>query len=163
MDMHKLISLSAKKLGRDRAGFGAMELGLALPFLLLLCLGMIDASYLISTKIDYEQAAQRTTDFALAKRPTSSSTTYLVNEAVSASGLGSDNVTVELFLECDGVKQSNFNTVCPADEASGRFVSVEISKEVATRFDWSALSRLIGYKAFNGTVTVTGDSLVRFQ
>lgn len=163
MTMAQTALLRARKLATDSAGFGAMELGLALPFLLLMCLGMIDASNLISTKIDYEQAAQRTTDFALAKRPTNSSTTYLVNEAVNASGLGADDITVELFLECDGVKQSNFNSVCEDGEASGRFVSVEISKDVATRFDWSALSRLIGYKAFNGTVTVTGDSLVRFQ
>lgn len=161
--MRKLITLSACKLASDRRGFGAMELGLALPFLLLLCLGMIDASYLISTKIDYEQAAQRTTDFALAKRPTNSSTTYLIAEAKNASGLEADNITVELFLECDGEKQSNFNTTCPAGEASGRFVSVEISNDVATRFDWAGLANLIGYKVFDSAVTVTGDSLVRFQ
>ena len=152
-----------RKLASDKAGFGAMELGLALPFLLLLCLGMIDASNLISTKIDYEQAAQRTTDFALAKRPTNSSTTYLTAEAVRASGLEASKVKVELFLECDGVKQANFNSVCPSGEVSGRFVSVTITNNVATKFDWSALSRLIGYKAFDSTVTVTGDSEVRFQ
>ncbi len=161
--MHNLIAPLAQKLASDRTGFGAMELGLALPFLLLLCLGMIDASYLISTKIDYEQAAQQTTDFALAKRPTNSSTTYLVSEAKRASGLETSNVDVELFLECDGVRQSDFDTVCPDDEASARFVSVEITKDVATRFDWSGLANLIGYKAFDSTVTVTGDSEVRFQ
>lgn len=163
MAMTPITLLRARKLASDSAGFGAMELGLALPFLLLLCLGMIDASNLISTKIDYEQAAQRTTDFALAKRPTNSSTTYLVSEAVRASGLEANNIEVELFLECDGVKQDDFDTVCPDDEASARFVSVEITNDVATRFDWSGLSRLIGYRAFDSTVTVTGDSLVRFQ
>lgn len=153
----------ARHLAGDRTGFGAMELGLALPFLMLLSLGMIDASFLISTKIDYEQAAQRTTDYALAKRPTNGSTTYLVSEAIRASGLSTDKVSVEIFLECDGVKQADFNTVCADDQASARFVSVEMRNDVATYFDWSALAKLIGYKAFDRTVTVTGDSLVRFQ
>lgn len=151
------------RLLNNRDGFGAMELGLALPFLLLLCLGMIDASHMISTKIDYEQAAQRTTDFALARRPTNSNTTNYEAEARAASGLTADKIDVELFLECDGTKQSNFNTICPSGQASARYISVEISNDVPTRFDWSAFGKLIGYEAFDSTVTVTGDSLVRFQ
>lgn len=152
-----------KRLLTNRDGFGAMELGLALPFLLLLCLGMIDASHMISTKIDYEQAAQRTTDFALARRPTNSNTTNYVAEAKAASGLENDNIDVELFLECDGTKQANFDSVCAPGQASARYISVEISNDVPTRFDWAGFGKLIGYSAFNSTVKVTGDSLVRFQ
>ena len=152
-----------KRLKGDRRGFGAMELGLALPFLMLLCLGMIDASTLISTKIDYEQAAQRTTDFALARRPTNDSTTYIETEAKSASGLTADDITVEIFLECDGVRQDRFDSVCAATEVTARYVSVELSNDVATQFDWGALGRILGISAFSNTVTVTGDSLVRFQ
>ena len=152
-----------ERLFKDRDGFGAMEMGLALPFLLLLCLGMIDASRMISTKIDYEQAAQRTTDFALARRPTNSNTSNYEAEAQAASGLSADKIDVELFLECDGAMQASFDSVCTPGQASARYISVEISNDVATRFDWSAFGRLIGYKAFDSTVTVTGDSLVRFQ
>ena len=147
----------------DHEGFGAMELALALPFLMLLSLGMIDASTMISTKIDYEQAAQRTTDFALARRPTNGNTSNYVAEAKAASGLPADNVTVEIFLECDGTKQSNFDTICPSDQTSARYISVEISNDVATRFDWTALGKMLGFKAFDSTVKITGDSLVRFQ
>ncbi len=157
------LSSTLRQLSGDRSGMGAMELGLASPFLLLLSLGMIDASTLIRTKIDYEQAAQRTTDFALAKRPTSKSTTYLVAEAKRASGLAESDVSVELFLECDGVRQSDFDNVCADGEIPARYVSVEVANDVATYFDWSALARIIGYKAFSNTVKVTGDSEVRFQ
>jgi len=157
------LSSTLRQLSGDRSGMGAMELGLASPFLLLLSLGMIDASTLISTKIDYEQAAQRTTDFALAKRPTSSSTTYILAEAKRASGLPETDITVQLFLECDGVRQDSFNNVCADSEIPARYVSVEVTNDVATYFDWSALARIIGYKAFSNTVTVTGDSEVRFQ
>lgn len=148
---------------KDARGFGAMELALALPFLMLLTLGMIDASMLISTKIDYEQAAQRTTDFALAKRPTNSKTAYLETEAKNASGLAADNITVEIFLECDGVRQTKFDTVCDSSAVTARYVSVELENDVETQFDWGALGRILGISAFSNSVTVTGDSLVRFQ
>jgi len=151
------------RLTGDRRGFGAMELALALPFLMLLSLGMIDASVLISTKIDYEQAAQRTTDFALAKRPTNEKTAYLEAEAKRASGLGTDAITVEIFLECDGVRQTDFDTVCDSSAVTARYVSVEIENAVETQFDWGSLGRILGFTAFSNSVTVTGDSLVRFQ
>lgn len=152
-----------RKIRSDTTGFGAMELGLALPFLLLLCLGMIDASHMISTKIDYEQAAQRTTDFALARRPTNDNTSYLVTEAKNASGLEADDIDVEIFLECNGTKQADFDSVCPSGQASARYVSVEIERDVPTRFDWSVFGKIVGQRGFNSKVTVTGDSLVRFQ
>lgn len=147
----------------DCRGFGAMELALALPFLMLLCLGMIDGSTLISTKIDYEQAAQRTTDFALAKRPTNDSTAYLLTEAKNASGLSADEITVEIFLECDGVRQTTFDSQCGDTQVTARYVSVEIENDVKTQFDWAALSSVLGIKGFSNSVKVTGDSLVRFQ
>ncbi len=99
----------------------------------------------------------------MAKRPTSSSKTYLVAEAIRASGLPENKVDVQLFLECDGVRQTDFNTVCPGGTIAARYVSVEVANDVETYFDWAALARIIGYKAFNRTVKVTGDSLVRFQ
>lgn len=150
-------------LAHNREGMGAMELALALPFLMLLTLGMIDASTLIATKIDYEQAAQRTTDFALAKRPTNSNNAYLVAEAVRASGLPTDRIKVELLLECDGVRQADFNTACAIGQNRARFVNVEIRNAVATQFDWSSLAGFLGHNPFTNSVTVTGDSLVRFQ
>ncbi|MCB2082819.1 MAG: hypothetical protein KDD90_02035 [Sphingomonadaceae bacterium] len=153
----------ARLLKADRKGFGAMELGLSLPVLMLLGLGTVDASNLIAAKMDFEAAAQRTTDYALAKRPNGSNGAYLRAEAANAAGVSEQDVTVQIFLECNGVKQDNFNTLCPSGEVPTRFVSVEISKPVATEFDWSFFDRVLGVKAFDSAVTVTGDSLVRFQ
>ncbi len=153
----------AKSMREDRAGFGAMELGLALPILVLLSLGMVDASKLISTKIDFEQAAQRTTDFALAKRPTNSDASYLVTEAAAAAGIDAQHVSATLFLECNGVLQQDFNAGCAPTETPARFVEVTISQPVATEFDWTGIASVLGVKAFDSQVVVTGDSLVRFQ
>ena len=97
-----------QRLLRDQNGVGFVELALAAPLLALMFLGMIDLSVIVATRVDLEQAAQRTTDFALAKRPPNGNTAYLVTEAKAASGVTSDSdVTVTLTLECDGTVQGN--------------------------------------------------------
>ena len=148
---------------RDVRGFGAMELALALPVLMLLCLGMIDIWNLVAKKLDYEAAAQVTTDMAQARRPNGTGTAYLVTIARANSGAAADEVTVEAFLECDGTKMTNFTDSCTAGQTTARFVSVEILRVETTYFDWAALGRLLGIKTFSNNVPVRGDSLVRLQ
>lgn len=153
----------ARKLQRDKRAFGAMELALSLPFVLFLSLGMIDAFGLVATKIDYERAAQRTTDFAQAKRPNTADGTYLKTVAKSAAGITDSDVTIEIFLECDGTRQSDFTGSCAPGDETARYVSVLISKAKQTRFDWAALSSVFGFTGFPRSITVTGDSMVRIQ
>lgn len=163
MAVLRKLTARLRPIKQDCEGFGAMELALSMPFLMLLSLGMIDASTLIAAKIDYEQAAQRTTDYALAKRPQSSSGTYLVTIAKSAAGVDASNVTVKIALECDGTVQTNFNATCASGEIPARFVGVRIQKAIPTKFDWAAMANLLGVKGFSSTVTIVGDSRVRFQ
>lgn len=158
-----MICFFFSRLWRDCSGLGAMELAVASPFLFLLSLGMIDASMLIGTKIEYEQAAQRTTDFALARRPNSADGTYLRSEAASAAGVDAANVTVEIYRTCDGTRAASFDGSCPAGEVTARYVSVAIARPVATEFDWSGLAETLGVGGFASAVVVTGDSVVRFQ
>ena len=148
---------------RDCAGTGVMELGLAMPMLLMLLLGTVDASRMIAAKIDMEQAAQRTTDYALARRPDSSNGTYLQTEAASAAGVPTSDVTVDIYLECDGVRQTDFSIACTAGQSQARYASVTIDKTVDTVFDWSSLSSVVGSNLLPSAVTVQGDSVVRFQ
>lgn len=151
------------RLWKDVSGFGAMEMGLASPFLFLLCLGMVDASMLVGTKIDYEQAAQRTTDFALAKRPNSGNGSYLIEEAKTAAAVSAQDVTVDIYRTCDGTRAGTFDGSCTAGQTTARYVSVSISKPVTTQFDWSGLARILGIRAFSEEVRVSGDSVVRIQ
>ena len=80
-----------QRLIRDQNGVGFVELALTAPLLALLFLGMIDLSTVVATRVDLEQAAQRTTDYALAKRPPNGNTAYLVAEAKAASGVTSNS------------------------------------------------------------------------
>lgn len=143
-------------------GVALIELALILPILLLLIMGTIDLSRLVAAGLDLEQAAQRTTDFALAKRPRNSDGTYLKNEAVAASGVAPADVTVDIFLECNGVRQSTFSAICPSGQSRARFVSVAIVSEVEPTFDWAGFSSFLGFQ-LPATVTIRGDSIVRFQ
>ena len=154
-----------QRLLRDQNGVGFVELALVAPLLALMFLGMVDLSKIIATRVDLEQAAQRTTDYALAKRPPNGNTGYLVAEAKAASGVTADgDVTVSLTLECDGTVQANFTDNCATGEVTARFASVAIRKTVATGFNWRAIASMLsaGQAAYQ-PVTVTGDSIVRLQ
>ena len=150
-------------LARDERGASAIELGVSLPILLMLTVGAVDVSNLISTRLDLEQAAQRTTDLALATHPRSSDGSYLVAEAAAATGLPAANVTVQIFLECDGVRQADFGARCDEGEPRARFASVSIRRDYEPMFDYRALASLFGRRMMGSTITVTGDSVVRFQ
>lgn len=158
-----MICFFFSRLWRDKSGFGAMELALASPFLFLLGLGMIDASMLIGTKIDYEQAAQRTTDFALARRPNSANGSYLQTEAAAAAGVTASQVTVDIYRTCNGVRAGSFDGACGSGQITARYVNVVIAAPVETEFNWAGLASLLGFQAFAATVVVAGDSVVRFQ
>ncbi len=156
------ISRFARRICRETNGTGVIELGFVLPVFLLMFAGMIDLTRVALTKIDTEQAAQRTTDFVLAKLPTSDSTTYLQAEAATAAGVERSAVTAQLLLECNGTS-TNFETGCSSGQVSARYASISINKNVDMLFDWSSLSGLFGSDLLPSTVTVTGDSVVRFQ
>jgi len=153
-----------QRLVRDQSGLGFVELALVAPFLALLFLGMVDLSMITATKIDLEQAAQRTTDYALGRRPPNGSTTYLVNEAVAASGQPSSMITVSLTVECNGVVQSSYTAICTSGQEIRRFATVSIRKTVNTGFNWRGLAAMFtGGSSAYVPVTVIGDSVVRLQ
>jgi hypothetical protein len=155
--------MQAIKIACDERGVSAVELGVSLPILLMLTVGAVDVSNLISARLDLEQAAQRTTDLALASRPRSSDGAYLVAEAAAASGQPAGNVTVDIFLECDGERQDDFAAACDDGELRARFASVSISRDYEPMFDYRALSNLFGRRMIASSIRITGDSVVRFQ
>ncbi len=148
---------------RDTAGTGALELALGLPILMLLLVGMIDVSRMVTARIDAEQAAQRATDFALASRPTNGNGSYIKDEAASDPDVDANDVTVDIFLECDGTRQQDFRSMCASTQDTARFVNVEIDRDVDFLFDWSGFAALFGAQVMGAGITVQGDSQVRFQ
>ncbi|WP_324827004.1 TadE/TadG family type IV pilus assembly protein [Qipengyuania zhejiangensis] len=153
-----------RRLVRDQSGVGFVELALVAPMLALMFLGMIDMSKVVAARVDLEQAAQRTTDLALGRRPPNGNTGYLVTEAVAASGVPSSGVTVLLTLECDGTVQNQYTGSCEVGQVTKRFASVSIRKQVSTGFNWRVFGAMFtGQNAAYTPITVTGDSVVRLQ
>jgi Flp pilus assembly protein TadG len=157
------ISRLARRICSETRASAVIELSFILPIILLMFAGMIDLTRVAIARIDMEQAAQRATDFALAKLPTSASATYLQTEAAAAAGVEASAVTAEFFLECNGTRQGTFTAACPTGQVSGRFASVSIRRTVTMLFDWHSLSTMFNSDVLPSAVTVTGDSVVRFQ
>jgi hypothetical protein len=133
-----------------------------LPFLLMLALGTADVALGYAGKLALEQAAQRTTDLALARRPNDGNITYLANEAAAASGQPVGNVTVEAVLECGGVRQPSFTGTCTAG-LPARVISVRIIKSHKFMFDYGKLTAVFGSRLIANEVVLFGDSTVRMS
>src|SRR3546814_409238 len=92
---------SLRTLIADHRGLAAIELAFTLPVLTLLSLGAFDISRMLSTQIEYQQAAAEVASLAIA-RPPQSDTSYLKTVAAAASGLPESQVTAVLSLTCNG-------------------------------------------------------------
>jgi Flp pilus assembly protein TadG len=149
-------------LGSCQRGVSAVELAMILPFLLMLVLGTADVAIGYAAKLSLEQAAQRTTDLALARRPNDGNTSYLVQEAAAASGQPVGNITVEAFLECGGARQTSFTATCTTG-LPARVVSVRIVQTRRLLFDYGKLTAAFGRRLMPNEVTLSGDSMVRMS
>ncbi len=154
-------------LARDERGASLIELGLALPMLAFLTIGMVDLSNGYGAKLRLEQAAQRTLEQVQQKGYSWTSDTVnddaaLETEAETAAGPGSD-ATVESYTECTsgGVKVATldeFNGSCGSGQAAARYVSISITQTFTPLFD-------VKFAGSNddGTFTLTGEAAIRVQ
>lgn len=147
---------------RCERGVSAVELAMILPFLLMLVLGTADVAIGYSGKLALEQAAQRTTDLALARRPNDGNTDYLVQEAAAASGQPTGNITVEAYLECGGARQAVFTSTCTTG-LPARIISVRIIQNYKLLFDYGKLTAVFGRRLLPDEVQLVGDSTVRMS
>jgi Flp pilus assembly protein TadG len=152
----------AAAFARCERGVSFVELAMILPFLLMLVLATADVAIAYAARLSLEQAAQRTTDFALARRPNDGNTDYLAVEAAVASGQPAGNVTVQATFECGGVKQPAFTGTCTSG-LPARLVSVRIVKNHKLLFNYAKLTAVFGRRLLPGEVVLAGDSVVRIS
>jgi Flp pilus assembly protein TadG len=155
-------SAGTSSFGRCERGVSFVELAMILPFLLMLVVATADVAIGYAGKLALEQAAQRTTDLALARRPNDGNVDYLVQEAATASRQPVGNITVEAFLECGGVKQTTFTATCTTG-LPARVVSVRIIENRKLLFDYGKLTAVFGRRLMPNEVTLSGDSIVRMS
>lgn len=154
-----------QSLARDESGASLIEMGLAMPVLASLLIGMVDISRAYSAKLQLEQAAYRAIEKVQQYNTTSSTYNTLKSEAAAAAtaagftGVTDSNVTVDYWLECNGTRAANYDSVCPGSQTYARWVTVDINANFTPMF---ASRRWPGANS-DGTFTLHGQAGLRTQ
>lgn len=153
-----------RSLAGDRRGVSVVEFALLAPFLGVLIMGIGDMARGFAAKYALEQAAHRALERLVSGTTASPAATqtfdYVKAEAAAAAGVPLANVTLETWLECAGVKQTNFTAICGANEEIERYLRVRIDSEFEPMFgDYGPF----GEAAEDGTVPIFAESALRIQ
>lgn len=155
----------ARTLLRDERGASVIEMGLLLPVLSTVVVGVTDISRAYSQKLILEQAAYRAIEKVQQYQSTESTYDTLKNEVTAAStsagftDVTTSNVTVDYWLECNGTRQSTYDTTCSAGQTYARWISVDVTHKFFPMF---ASSRWPGSNS-DGSYTLHGRASLRTQ
>lgn len=153
------------RLAHDESGASIIELALVAPILASLLIGMVDLSRAYSSKLLLEQAAQRSIEKVQQYQASSSTPVLLQNEAATAAqeagftNVTASDVTVDFWLECNGVRAANYESTCATGETYGRWVSVDVQAKFTPMFK----SRRWPRANSDGTFTLHGIAGMRTQ
>lgn len=142
---------------RDERGAAIIELALLTPILAALVIGVSEMALAYSTKLQLEQAAQRTIEKVVVSSAPATVDATLSTEATTAAGSPS-SATVTYTLECDNVAQASYASTCTGSQVTARFVSVDITKTYSSLFQ----TQFLGSNA-SGSFTLHGKAGVRVQ
>lgn len=154
-----------KSLARDERGASLIEMALVTPILSALIIGMVDLSRAYAAKLSLEQAAYRAIEKVQQYNTTSSTYSTLKSEAAAAanasgfSGVTDSDVTIDFWLECNGTRKSDYNTVCSGSETYARWITVDIQATFNPLF----ASRKWPGANSDGTFTLHGRAGLRTQ
>lgn len=151
-----------RSLARDERGASIIELAVIAPLFASFVIGMVDISRAYSAKLQLEQAAQRSIEKVQQYQTTSNTFSTLQTEATNAAtaaGFTSPTVTIDYWLECNGTRQTNYDSSCSAGQAYGRWVTVDISAKYTPMFS----SRHWPSANADGTFTLHGKAGLRTQ
>ena len=155
----------AKSLIRDERGASLIEMGLLLPVLSTVVIGVADISRAYSQKLILEQAAYRAIEKVQQYQSTESTYNTLQTEVVNAAtdagftDVTTANVTIDYWLECNGVRQTSYDSVCSSGQTYARWISVDVTHSFTPMF---ASSKWPGSNS-NGTYTLHGRASLRTQ
>ncbi len=148
-----------RQLAADKRGTSLIELGLAIPIFAASLIGMVDLSRAYSEKLQMEQAAQRAIERVMNRQMSSSSFNTLRAEAVAAAGVSSSDVTIDFWLECDSVRQADYDSSCSTGQVYARYLTVGIQKRFVPSFG----TRFFPGANSDGTFTIVAEAGLRTQ
>lgn len=140
---------------RDERGASVIEMSFILPVLVTLGCGASDLAMCYARQLKLQQSAARTAEFAIAYGSKGNLVTTLQSEAANAADVPTGSVTVDTWLECDGVRQANVSDICIASSPA-RFASVAITDT----YTWT-MAQVV--PSWSGSVPLRGFATVRVQ
>jgi Flp pilus assembly protein TadG len=159
--MSSLVRARLRSLGTDQAGLSMIELGICLPFLCLMILGVVDLSMGVAGRVSLEQAAYRTLERATVGG-VQSDYSNLQAEAATAANVPVGNVTVDNWLECNGTRQATIEAGCPQGQMASRYVQITIRSTYHPFFSLGPLGRAF-YQSADGNVPIVAVAAVRVE
>ena len=147
-----------RRLARDRRGIAATEFALVAPIFAMLMVGMVNFSMGFNRKLELEQSANRAIEKVMQTTMTDTVAATLAKEASDAAKVPIENVTVKYWLECNGVEQAQYDSVCPSGQRYSRYLSVKLFD----KFHPVMTGMYLGPNA-DGSYTLWGDAGIRTQ
>lgn len=142
----------------DTSGTSAVEFALILPVLAGLLFAAVDLAGLWNMRLGLEQAAQRGIERAANTLGVTDNTEQVRAEAIAAYGQPLATATVDLWLECDGVRQASISAGCNNAQRAV-YIALRLEDNFVPSFGWGGL--FTGEPS--GGLTVAGDAAVRLQ
>jgi Flp pilus assembly protein TadG len=154
-----------RSLAADERGTSIIEMGFVVPVLATFLIGAVDIGRAYSQKLILEQAAYRAVEKVQQYQSTESTYTTLKVEVVAAAVAAGftdvtiSNVTVDYWLECNGVRQSSYDTTCSSGQTYARWITVDATHSFSPMF---ASSKWPGSNS-DGSYTLHGKAGLRTQ
>ena len=146
------------RLFADVRGSSIIEMGLVAPFLCAMLVGMVDLSRAYSTKLQVEQAAQRTIEKIQVTSYQSSQDDAIKAEAAAAAGVAAENVVITSWLQCNNTSTKlAYTASCSGTDPYARYVQIQITKSYTPFF------RMKWNRTTSGIWTVRGTAGIRTQ
>jgi Flp pilus assembly protein TadG len=161
------LAISGRRLARDERGVSIVEFGLFFPILALMLLGTIDFGRGLATKFKLDQATQRTIELASLAGRAQADYSFLVPEAVNASGVPTSQVRLGQWLECRTAsgatrREASFSGTCQTGEQTARYITITIWDDYVPMFASIPIIGQLGTGP-GGSIRITSDSGVRVQ
>jgi Flp pilus assembly pilin Flp len=129
-----------RALARDERGTSLIEFGFLAPFLALLTMGVVDLSRGLAERFAIQQAISRGLEMVQARPAYATANSndvdysFVKTEVATAAGVPAGQVTLQRWLECDGVEQSDVNGTCPTGDDVARYLRIRVTKDFKGQF-----------------------------
>lgn len=143
------------RLLRSERGNSVIELGLALPLLITLAMGGVDAVAGFGSKIELQQYAQSGADYVVAAGQEVPSTAEVKSEVVATSGLDASAVTVTSFTECNQIPLQAKGVCANASALRADYMTITVTDT------YEPILKIDGMVDFIGTTTLKGSVTIR--